>query len=80
MVELTGRLPDLLVACVGGGSNAIGLFYEFVGDASVKMVGVEAGRDRHRLGKARRDSDRGAARSASRRTQLPAPGRERPGA
>ncbi len=37
------RLPDALVACVGGGSNAIGLFYEFLGDASVKMVGVEAG-------------------------------------
>ncbi|MBI3662204.1 MAG: tryptophan synthase subunit beta [Acidobacteria bacterium] len=37
------RLPDWLVACVGGGSNAIGLFYEFLGDASVKMIGVEAG-------------------------------------
>ena len=37
------RLPDLLVACVGGGSNAIGLFYPFLADASVKMVGVEAG-------------------------------------
>ena len=38
-----GRLPDLLVACVGGGSNAIGLFAPFVDDASVKMIGVEAG-------------------------------------
>jgi len=37
------RLPDLLLACVGGGSNAIGLFHEFLGDAAVKMVGVEAG-------------------------------------
>jgi len=37
------RLPDLLVACVGGGSNAIGLFHDFLGDASVKMLGVEAG-------------------------------------
>src|SRR5438270_5077704 len=37
------RLPDLLIACVGGGSNAIGLFYPFLEDASVKMVGVEAG-------------------------------------
>ena len=35
-------LPDLLIACVGGGSNAIGLFYPFLEDASVKMVGVEA--------------------------------------
>lgn len=38
-----GRLPDLLVACVGGGSNSIGLFHEFMGDAGVRMVGVEAG-------------------------------------
>ncbi|QDP72553.1 tryptophan synthase subunit beta [Legionella israelensis] len=39
----TGRLPDALVACVGGGSNAIGLFYPFLEDASVRMYGVEAG-------------------------------------
>ena len=38
-----GRLPDLLVACVGGGSNAIGLFHAFLGDAAVALVGVEAG-------------------------------------
>jgi tryptophan synthase beta chain len=38
-----GRLPDLLVACVGGGSNSIGLFHAFLGDAGVRMVGVEAG-------------------------------------
>ena len=38
-----GRLPDELVACVGGGSNAIGLFFEFLGDPSVRMFGVEAG-------------------------------------
>jgi len=37
-----GRLPDTLVACIGGGSNAIGLFYPFLQDASVKMIGVEA--------------------------------------
>lgn len=41
----TGRLPDALVACVGGGSNAIGLFYPFINDASVKMIGVEAAGD-----------------------------------
>jgi tryptophan synthase beta chain len=41
--EMSGRLPDTLVACVGGGSNAIGLFYPFIPDASVAMVGVEAG-------------------------------------
>ena len=42
-LQQTGRLPDTLVACVGGGSNAIGLFYPFVDDASVRFVGVEAG-------------------------------------
>jgi tryptophan synthase beta chain len=40
--EMTGRLPDALVACVGGGSNAIGLFHPFLADESVKMYGVEA--------------------------------------
>lgn len=39
----TGRLPDALIACVGGGSNAIGLFHPFLNDESVKMFGVEAG-------------------------------------
>jgi tryptophan synthase beta chain len=43
ILEKEKRLPDLLIACVGGGSNAIGLFYPFLGDVSVKMVGVEAG-------------------------------------
>ncbi len=41
--KATGRLPDLLVACVGGGSNAIGLFWPFIRDARVRIVGVEAG-------------------------------------
>lgn len=41
--ERIGRVPDLVVACVGGGSNAAGMFYPFVNDASVKLVGVEAG-------------------------------------
>ncbi|MCP5206662.1 MAG: tryptophan synthase subunit beta [Hahellaceae bacterium] len=45
VLEKEGRLPDALVACVGGGSNAIGLFYPFIGDESVKMYGVEAGGD-----------------------------------
>jgi tryptophan synthase beta chain len=43
ILEAEGRLPDLLIACVGGGSNAIGLFYEFLQDPGVRMVGVEAG-------------------------------------
>ena len=40
--EAFGRLPDLLIACVGGGSNAMGLFHPFVGDTGVRMIGVEA--------------------------------------
>ena len=43
VLSATGRLPDYAVACVGGGSNAIGLFYEFIGDETVSLVGVEAG-------------------------------------
>ena len=42
-LEQTGRLPDVVVACVGGGSNSAGIFYPFAGDASVELVGVEAG-------------------------------------
>lgn len=44
-LEATGRLPDALVACVGGGSNAIGLFHPFIDDTSVAMYGVEAAGD-----------------------------------
>jgi tryptophan synthase beta chain len=43
ILEVEKRLPNELFACVGGGSNSIGLFYEFLGDTTVKMVGVEAG-------------------------------------
>lgn len=43
IIKIESKLPDLLVACVGGGSNAIGLFYPFLNDKKVKMVGVEAG-------------------------------------
>ncbi len=43
ILEREGRLPDMLVACVGGGSNAMGLFYEFLDDRDVRMIGVEAG-------------------------------------
>ena len=43
ILEAEGKLPDHLVACVGGGSNSIGLFYDFLEDESVKMTGVEAG-------------------------------------
>lgn len=43
MLEREGRLPDALVACIGGGSNAIGLFHPFLDDADVRLIGVEAG-------------------------------------
>jgi len=43
IMKLEGRLPDCLVACVGGGSNSMGLFHEFIDDLSVKMYGIEAG-------------------------------------
>ena len=43
LVEKERRLPDLLIACVGGGSNSIGLFHEFLNDSKVRMIGVEAG-------------------------------------
>nr|WP_027719404.1 tryptophan synthase subunit beta [Desulfovirgula thermocuniculi] len=42
ILELEGRLPDVIVACVGGGSNAMGIFYPFLGDEGVRLVGVEA--------------------------------------
>jgi len=45
LLERTGRLPDALVACVGGGSNAIGLFHPFLGDAEVAIYGIEAAGD-----------------------------------
>jgi len=43
MLEATGRLPDYAVACVGGGSNSIGMFYPFINETSVRLIGVEAG-------------------------------------
>ena len=42
MIEREGRLPDVLLACVGGGSNAMGLFYDFIGDEGVRLIGCEA--------------------------------------
>jgi tryptophan synthase beta chain len=43
MLAEAGGLPDALIACIGGGSNAIGLFHPFIGDASVRIIGIEAG-------------------------------------
>jgi len=42
IMEKEGKLPDVVMACVGGGSNAIGAFYEFIGDSSVRLIGCEA--------------------------------------
>src|SRR3989440_6582595 len=50
ILEREGRLPDCLIACVGGGSNSIGLFHPFLGDESVRMIGVEAGGIGNQLG------------------------------
>jgi tryptophan synthase beta chain len=45
VLELTGKLPDAVLACVGGGSNAIGIFHPFIDDVSVALIGLEAGGD-----------------------------------
>ncbi len=50
VLEREGRLPDVLIACVGGGSNSIGLFHPFLADAGVRMIGVEAGGAGNELG------------------------------
>jgi tryptophan synthase beta chain len=50
ILEKEGRLPDYLIACVGGGSNSIGLFYPFLNDDTVRMIGVEAGGTGNTLG------------------------------
>ena len=45
VLEITGRLPDAVLACVGGGSNAIGIFHPFLDDKEVRLIGLEAGGD-----------------------------------
>ena len=50
ILEQEGRLPDTLIACVGGGSNSIGLFHPFLADSNIKMIGVEAGGSGNELG------------------------------
>jgi tryptophan synthase beta chain len=50
ILEQEGRLPDVLIACVGGGSNSIGLFHPFLADTHIKMIGVEAGGSGNELG------------------------------
>ena len=50
ILEHEGRLPDVLIACVGGGSNSIGLFHPFLADSAIRMIGVEAGGSGNELG------------------------------
>ncbi len=50
IMDMTGRLPDAVIACVGGGSNAIGIFHEFIPDETVRLIGCEAGGDGPQLG------------------------------
>jgi tryptophan synthase beta chain len=50
MLDATGRLPDAVLACVGGGSNAIGIFHPFLNDQEVRLIGVEAGGRGNALG------------------------------
>ncbi len=78
VLEQAGRLPDAVCACVGGGSNAIGIFYDFLDDAVGAAVRLR-GRRRGRADQpARRDPDRRIARRTARRGVLPAAGRGRP--
>ena len=79
MLERIGRLPRTVVACVGGGSNAMGIFTAFLDDAEVELVGVEAAGDGLEQRPPQRDAQRGHARRAARQPELPAPGRRRPG-
>ena len=72
-----GGLPDVLVACVGGGSNAIGLFHAFLDDAAVRKVGVEAGGHGLASGPARRARPRAQRRRAARHAHAGAAGRAR---
>src|SRR5437870_2278681 len=63
ILNQAGRLPDVLIACVGGGSNSIGLFHPFLADESVRMIGVEAGGTGNALGQhAARFNELGGAR------------------
>ena len=79
ILERERRLPDSIFACVGGGSNAIGMFHAFVGDEGVRLIGVEAGGTRRGVGRACRAFLRRIARRTARRAQLLVAGRRRPG-
>ena len=66
ILEREGRLPDVLIACVGGGSNSIGLFHPFLADPSIRMIGVEAGGSGDEVGPTRRSFQRRRRRTSRR--------------
>ena len=76
VLELTGRLPDAVVACVGGGSNAIGIFHAFLDDADVRLYGFEAGGDGVETGRHAAQHHRRRAGRPARLPLLRAAGRE----
>ena len=78
MLEQAGRLPDRVVACVGGGSNAIGTFHPFVADDEVELVGVEAGGEGLESGRHGASLARRQRRRTARRAVVGAAGRRRP--
>ena len=75
MVEREGRLPNSLVACIGGGSNAMGLFHPFLDDRAVDIYGVEAAGARDRVGPTCRLHHRRTARHPARQPHLSPDGR-----
>ena len=78
VLDLAGRLPDAVIACVGGGSNAMGIFHRFIDDADVRLIGIEAGGEGVESGRHARPLRRELARRAARHVQLPHAGRRRP--
>ncbi len=80
VLAMTGRLPDAVVACVGGGSNAIGIFHAFIPDTSVRLIGCEAGGEGPRTGPQCGHAHRRVGGRAARHAHLPAAGRGGPDA
>jgi cysteine synthase len=78
MPERPGRQPDAVIACVGGGSNAMGIFYPYIEDEGVRLIGVEAAGEGLATGPARGVALRRQAGRAARQPHLSAAGRERP--
>ena len=65
ILEREGRLPDEIAACIGGGSNSMGIFWDFLEDLEVRLTGIEAGGPRSRPRRTRRSIFRGKSRSSS---------------